>query len=166
MWTLIDANTGPPVGAPAGGLTVNLTVSDATNGGDFLASASEGAKTVTFKEGESVVTYSVPTVDDNQDEPNGNNRIGIVAGNGYTVGNALVVSTPTVRDNDTPVPNLSVTPGLRQRRQAQCVVERADRRHFLRIQCPGKTRSQTYLRGSRTAPRLSWPRQRAIRSPA
>ena len=98
---LLDGNaSNQPVGAPAGGLTVNLTVSDATDGGDFLAPATEGAHTVTFKEGESIATYSVPTVDDNQDEPRGKINIAIVAGAGYTTPTSLQNADAIVRDND------------------------------------------------------------------
>ena len=95
--TLVNRGVGL-VGAPAGGLTVNLTVSDATNGADFLAPETEGAKTVTFAEGASSATYSVPTVDDNQDEPNGTISLTLVAGDGYTLN--ATTSAANVTDND------------------------------------------------------------------
>ena len=99
-FTLTDAPNSP-VEAPPGGLTINLTVSDTTTAGaDFLAPATEGAKTVTFAEGESTATYSVPTVDDNQDEPNGQIKVAIVAGTGYTLGTVLHTFVATVHDND------------------------------------------------------------------
>ena len=97
---LIDATTGMPVSPPAGGLTVNLTVSDTTvAGADFLAAATEGAKTVTFAEGESSVWFSVPTVDDNQDEPNGQITVTLVAAAGYSLGTNDSQSS-SVTDND------------------------------------------------------------------
>ena len=103
LWvTLYDANDSfARAPAPAGGLTVNITVSDATTAGaDFLAAATEGAKTVTFAEGESRVTYKVPTVDDDQDEPDGTITVALATGNGYRLGDQLTSAGPTVTDND------------------------------------------------------------------
>ena len=98
---LYDRSSFTLVGAPPGGLTVNLTVSDTTTAGaDFLAPTSEGAKTVTFKEGESVVRYSVPTVDDNQDEPNGQVEMTLVAGDGYSLGVTGTTVQATIQDNE------------------------------------------------------------------
>ena len=97
---LVDVNTDLLTTAPPGGLTVNVTVSDTTRGGDFLAPATEGAKTVTFKEGESEATLSVPTVDDNQDEPGGLITMTIVAGNGYRLGVLQRAAFTSVVDND------------------------------------------------------------------
>ncbi len=88
--------------APAGGATVNLTVSDATTGGDFLASATEGAKTVTIAAGQTSTTYSVPTVDDNQDEPGGSIALKIEPGTGYNKTTFAHENLVLVRDNDHP----------------------------------------------------------------
>ena len=98
--SLVEPDTTTRLQAPPGGLTVNLTISDATTGGDFLAPANEGAQTVTFAEGESTATYSVPTVDDNQDEPNGQIILKVVAGAGYTTSSILHTLGASVRDND------------------------------------------------------------------
>ena len=78
-----------------------MNVSDTTiAGADFLAPENEGAKTVTFAAGESTASLSLPTVDDNQDEPDGQIRATIVAGTGYTTPTVLHTSTLTVYDND------------------------------------------------------------------
>ena len=54
-------------GATTTALTVSVNVS--ATGGDMVASTSEGAKTVSFEVGRSSATLSVPTVDDQRDEP-------------------------------------------------------------------------------------------------
>ena len=92
--------------APAGGLTVSLSVSDAS-GSDFVASGNEGRKRVTFAQGETSKTYTVPTVNDGNDEPNGSVTVRLLGGTGYTLG-----STPSRRasvaivDNDDPPPGV------------------------------------------------------------
>ena len=96
---LYDRTSSTFVGAPPGGLTVNVTVSDATNGGDFLAPAHEGAHTLTFAEGASSATLSIPTVDDNQEEPGGQITFTVKAGVGYTL-STLVTATANMNDND------------------------------------------------------------------
>ena len=53
-------------GATATALAVDVDVSEA--GGDMVASAGEGAKTVSFEMGRSTATLSVQTVDDQRDE--------------------------------------------------------------------------------------------------
>ena len=56
-------------GATTAALTVSVDVSE--TGGDMVASADEGAKTVKFEAGGSSATLSVATVDDQRDEPHG-----------------------------------------------------------------------------------------------
>ena len=56
-------------GATTAALTVGVDVSE--TGGDMVASADEGAKTVKFEAGGSSATLSVATVDDQRDEPHG-----------------------------------------------------------------------------------------------
>ena len=56
-------------GATTAALTVSVDVSE--TGGDMVASADEGAKTVKFEAGGSSATLSVATVDDRRDEPHG-----------------------------------------------------------------------------------------------
>ncbi|MDE0694319.1 MAG: putative Ig domain-containing protein, partial [Boseongicola sp.] len=71
--------------APDADLTVRLTVSEA-EGSDFVAADSEGAATVTIPKGKTEAAFTVATVDDNADEPNGS-VTATLAGNGgaYTV---------------------------------------------------------------------------------
>jgi len=93
----VSANT-----APGANLTVNLTVSDAS-GSDFVATADEGANTVTINAGAASATYSVTTQGDSVDEPNASVKVEVATGTGYTVGTASA-ATVTVNDDDhTPV---------------------------------------------------------------
>ena len=86
--------------APSANLTVNLSVGAS---GDFVAGTNTGGKTVTIPTGGSA-TYTVATVGDGVDEPNGSVTLTAVAGQGYSVGNSGS-GTVTVNDND----NTSVT---------------------------------------------------------
>ena len=56
--------------APGADLTVRLTVSEA-DGSDFVAAEHEGTATATIPEGETEATFTVPTVNDTADEPDG-----------------------------------------------------------------------------------------------
>ncbi len=56
--------------APGADLTVHLTVTEA-EGSDFVATEQEGATTATLVQGETEATFTVPTVDDTTDEPDG-----------------------------------------------------------------------------------------------
>ena len=56
--------------APLGGLTVNVSVADAA-GSDFVAADDEGTRTVTVAGGETEAIFSVSTVADTVDEPDG-----------------------------------------------------------------------------------------------
>ena len=56
--------------APGADLTVHLTVTEA-EGSDFVATEQEGATTATLAQGETEATFTVPTVDDTIDEPDG-----------------------------------------------------------------------------------------------
>ena len=86
--------------APAGGLTVHLSVSEAA-GSDYVASADEGAKTLAFAEGDTSGIYSVATVDDADEEPDGSVTVTLssAAPAGYGLGAPLSASV-TVRDDD------------------------------------------------------------------
>ena len=100
--------------APTGGLSIALTVAD-VSGSDFVASANEGAKTLSFAAGDTSKTYTVATVADSVDEASGNVTVTVGAGTGYTVGTASSASV-TVNDNDdagvtVSAPTLSVTAG-------------------------------------------------------
>ena len=74
--------------APGADLTVRLTVSEA-DGSDFVAAEHEGTATATILKGETEATFTVPTVNDVADEPDGSVTV-TLAGDGekglhYTV---------------------------------------------------------------------------------
>ncbi len=84
---------------PTSNLTVNLTVEDAPNS-DFVAPSHQGSgKTVTINANTSSKIYSVPTVGDNNDEPNGPITVTVNTSSDYAVGNPKT-TTVTVNDND------------------------------------------------------------------
>ncbi len=89
---------------PAAALSVNLTVTDAPNADFVSASNQQGTKTVTIPTGGSA-TYSVPTIADTTDEPNGPVTVTIAADTNnpaqYAIGNASSAQV-TVNDDDAP----------------------------------------------------------------
>ena len=90
--------------APSSALSVTVTVADAP-GSDFVASANEGAQTVTIAAGETSTDFTVPTVGgagETADEPSGPVTATVTAaGTGYPTGGTGAV---TVNDDDpTPV---------------------------------------------------------------
>ena len=87
--------------SPAPGVTVKvkLNIAEAA-GSDFVASGDEGAQTLTIRAGLSSATYTVDTVADRVDEPDGSVTVRVEAGEGYTVGGTSS-ATVTVKDNDT-----------------------------------------------------------------
>ncbi|MXY98567.1 MAG: hypothetical protein F4Z29_12695, partial [Gemmatimonadetes bacterium] len=87
-------------GAPGANLTVNLTVSDASDS-DFVASGDEGSKSVTINAGATTASYSVPTQGDSTEEPNGPVTVRVASGAGYSVGTRSSASV-TVNDDDDP----------------------------------------------------------------
>ena len=98
--------------APGTDLTVTLAVSEAA-GADFVAADDEGAATVTIAKGATEAVFSVPTVNDTTDEPDGSVTVTVAApGEGdarYRVAAAPSQSaTVAVSDDDVPVPVLSV----------------------------------------------------------
>ena len=95
--------TASPV--PASNLTVNLAVSEST-GSDYVASADEGAKTVTIAANTASATWSVPTQGDTTDEPNGTVTVTVGSGTGYTVG---TTSSADVAVNDDDVPEITIS---------------------------------------------------------
>ena len=93
--------------APSADLRVKVEVEDAP-GSDFLAAGDEGAKTVTILAGETSKTLTVPTVNDDADEPDGPVRAVLGAGSRYRRGTASS-ATVEVADNDVTVgPTLSI----------------------------------------------------------
>ncbi len=95
--------------APDADLTVTLSVAE-TGDGDHVAAADEGPATAVIAKGATEAFFSVATVDDDVDEPDGAVTVTLKDGGDYTVpsppGNAAAV---TVSDNDAAVgPVLSV----------------------------------------------------------
>ncbi len=95
--------------APDADLTVTLSVAE-TGDGDHVAAADEGPATAVIAKGKTEAVFSVATVDDDVDEPDGSVTVTLKDGGGYTVpsppGNAAAV---TVSDNDAAaLPSLSV----------------------------------------------------------
>ncbi len=95
--------------APDADLTVTLSVAE-TGGGDHVAAADEGPATAVIAKGATEAVFSVATVDDDVDEPDGSVTVTLKDGGGYTVpsppGNAAAV---TVSDDDAAaLPSLSV----------------------------------------------------------
>ena len=86
--------------APSSPLTVNLAISQT---GSFVATGGTGSKTVAVPTSGSA-TYSVATVNDNTDEPNGSVTAAMAAGTGYTLHATASnrAASVTVRDNDGP----------------------------------------------------------------
>ncbi|MYE06508.1 MAG: hypothetical protein F4Y04_04680, partial [Chloroflexi bacterium] len=93
--------------APTGGLTVDLTVADAT-GSDFVALGDEGSKTVTIAAGHTFAVYSVATQADRVGEPHGTVTATVGLSTAYTVGIAGSAAV-TVRDDDGPPIFVSAT---------------------------------------------------------
>ena len=98
--------------APGADLRVTLAVSEAA-GADFVAADDEGAATVTIAKGTTEAEFSVPTVNDSADEPDGAVTVTVAApreGDArYRVAAAPGdAATVTVTDDDAPAPSLSV----------------------------------------------------------
>ena len=92
--------------APAADLTVTLAVSET---GDHVAAETEGAATAVIAKGETQAAFSVATVNDDADEPDGVVTVTLEAGEGYTVSASQGAATVTVSDDDAaPGPMLSV----------------------------------------------------------
>ena len=87
--------------APSGGLTVNVSVSEAS-GSDFVASTDEGSKTVMIASGSTSASFSVTTQTDMVDELHGSVTVTVASGTGYSVGSPSS-ATVTVNDDDAPV---------------------------------------------------------------
>ena len=67
--------------APADGLTISV---DVTESGSYIEGSAPA--TVVIAEGATTGTLTVPTADDNLDEPDGSITVKITTGAGYTVG--------------------------------------------------------------------------------
>ena len=101
--------------APGADLTIRLTVSEAS-GSDFVAADREGAATVTILQGETEAAFTVATVDDQADEPDGTVTAAL-AGDGEEGLRYMVAASPgdaasvAVADNDaaSTLPMLSIS---------------------------------------------------------
>ena len=94
--------------APTARLTVNVEVIEPP-GQDFVAASQEGVRTVTLNAGATSATFTVPTVNDNTDEPDGTVQVFVNDGTGYNTGQGALV---TVLDNDgTGPPSVSFAAG-------------------------------------------------------
>ena len=93
--------------APAADLTVWVEVSDAP-ASDFLAGSEQGRRTVTIPASQRSATLTVPTVDDDADEPDGPVRVALVAGAGYRLGAASAAAVAVADDDETVLPTLSI----------------------------------------------------------
>ena len=81
-------------------LTVNVQVTEDTSQGQTYLNASErGSKRAVIYAGWETGTFTVKTVDDNNDEPNGAVTVTLRPGTGYTVG-ATDAASGTVTDKD------------------------------------------------------------------
>ena len=94
--------------APASALTVELAVSE-TGEGDHVAASDEGPATVTIAKGATEAVFTLATVNDAVDEPDGSVSVTVEPGAGYTVG-APASASVEVTDDDAPstAPALSV----------------------------------------------------------
>ena len=90
--------------APAGGLTINVGV---TESGSYIAGLAPA--TVVIAEGETTVTLAVSTEDDTTDEPDGIITAELNAGADYAVGTPSTALV-TVNDNDDPVARITANP--------------------------------------------------------
>ncbi len=84
--------------APSGGLPIAVDIAE-IEGGDFLAAADEGSRTMRVAGGERSGTFTLQTIDDAADEPNGMVAATLQAGAGYAVNDPSVAYTNVI-DND------------------------------------------------------------------
>ena len=92
--------------APAADLTVALSVSE-TGEADHVAAADEGPAAVTIPKDATEAVFTLATVNDDADEPDGSAVVTVEAGEGYAVGDPASASVG-VKDDDVP----STMPGL------------------------------------------------------
>ena len=93
--------------APAADLAVTVSVSQS---GAFAEAAALGARTVTVAAGETTAAFTVATVGDGTDEPDGAVVAAVQAGAGYTVG-GTASATVAVADDDEPAPAVTIAGG-------------------------------------------------------
>ena len=93
--------------APDADLAVTLAVSE-TGDGDHVAAADEGPASVTIPKDATEAAFTVPTVNDAVDEPDGTAVVTVEAGNGYTAGDPASASVAVKDDDAAALPVLSV----------------------------------------------------------
>ena len=95
--------------APADNLSVELTVAQT---GDFAEQGATGASKTVVVGASGAATYTVATVNDETDEPNGSITATLNDGTGYTVADSPNnAASVTVNDNDDPTPVISISGG-------------------------------------------------------
>ena len=87
--------------APDADLTVTLAVSE-TGEGDHVAAADEGPAAVTIPKDATEAVFTLATVNDDADEPDGSAVVTVEAGAGYAVGDPASASV-AVKDDDLPL---------------------------------------------------------------
>ncbi len=85
--------------APDADLTITLSVTEAA-GGDHVAADDEGTATVTIAKDTTRASFSVATVDDAVEEPDGSVTVALNDGAGYTVSSSRGAATVSVSDDD------------------------------------------------------------------
>ena len=94
--------------APQADLTVDITVAQT---GDYLDAPGAGSRQVTLAAGATSTTLAIATLDDTNDEPDGSVSVTLDAGTGYTVAAGQGSATVAVRDDDAPIPEVSIAGG-------------------------------------------------------
>ena len=94
--------------APGTSLVVNLNVSEETGGGqDYVAASDEGANAVTISANAGTATFTVGTISDSTDEPNGRVMVAVDTGTDYSRGSSSSASVTVNDDDATPSSSLS-----------------------------------------------------------
>ena len=108
--------TAEPV--PAADLAVGLSI---TQSGHVAQATALGTRTVTIPAGSASAAFTVATVDDAVDEPDGSVTATLTAGADYTVG-AAGSATVAVADNDEPLPGILTKRGIAREGTDEAVV--------------------------------------------
>ena len=90
---------------PAPGADLSVAVSVAQSG-EFAAASALGSRTVTIPAGAASAAFTVPTVDDNADEPDGAIAVSLSGGAGYSVGGAASATVAVADDDEPPLPGI------------------------------------------------------------
>ncbi len=94
--------------APTNALTVDVSVAEATEG-DYVAAGDEGDDTVTFTANSTTATFSVATVGDSDDEPDGSVTVTLKDGTDYTLGTTTSASVTVNDDDPTTISSIAFT---------------------------------------------------------